>query len=275
MLNYERKLIYNFIRLFLKKNLHLISAVIITKNGERTIAQCVEAAKKAADEVIIVDSFSADNTVPICKTLGAKVFQQEWLGFGAQKNFGNQQASHNYILSLDADEVLTEEAIYHINQLRKAGLNGTYNIRRFNFYFGKILKYGLGNPEFVTRLFDKRICSWNNEAVHEKLIVCKEETLQVIKGGINHYSYFSIEQYIDKANVYTNLSAKKLFLKGKRCSLIKLIFSSLFVFFKSYIIKLGFLDGYHGFIIARFHAYTDFLKYIKLRTLYQKNGPEI
>ena len=252
-----------------------ISAVIITKNCERTISQCIEAANKAADEVVIVDSFSSDNTVPICETLGAKVFQQEWICFGAQKNFGNQQASNTYILSLDADEVLTDEAIYHINHLKKMGLNGTYNIPRFNFYFGKFLKYGLGNPERVTRLFDKRICSWNNEAVHEKLIISEEQSMQVIKGGINHYSYFSIEQYIEKANCYTSLSAMKLFEKGKRCTILKLLFSPLYVFFKSYIIKRGFMDGTNGFITARFHASTDFLKYTKLRELYRKKGREI
>ncbi len=249
--------------------------MIITKNGERTIAQCIAAAKKAVDEVVVVDSYSNDDTIAICESLGARVFQKEWLGYGAQKNFANQKVANNYILSLDADEVLTEEAIFHINQLKKEGLNGAYKIRRLNFYFGKFLLYGLGNPEYVVRLFDKNNTSWNDAAVHEKLLLSENENVHLLKGAIQHYSYSSVEDYVKKSNEYTSLSAEKLFSKKKSGSIFKIIFSPLFVFFKSYIIKLGLLDGAHGFITAALHSYTDFLKYTKLRAMYKKNTTEL
>ncbi len=258
-----------FKEFILEKKSHLISAVIITKNGERTIKNCIKAAKKAADEIIVVDAFSTDNTVNICKSLEATVHQLQWNGYGAQKNLGNALASHNFILSLDDDEELTDQAIACINQLKLKGLEGIYRLHRKNNYFGRFTRHGLGNPECVTRLFDKRLAKWNNTIVHEKLIIPIGEKVTLINGSINHFSYFSIEQYINKANLYTNLSSKNLFLKRKKYNILKLVYSPLFVFFKSYILKRGFMDGSLGFGVAVLHSYTDFLKYAKLRELYK------
>ena len=244
-----------------------ISAVIITKNEERNIARTINAIKQVADEIIIVDSFSTDKTVEIAESLGASVFQLTWQGFGPQKNFGNAKASHNYILALDADEVLTAEAIQEVNGLKKTGMNGVYEFKLIHYYFGKFLKHGLETPSYKKRLFDKTVVTWNENLLHEALIIPGNYPIIKLKGFVEHYSYHSIEHYLTKSNFYTTLGAEKLYKKGRRNYAFKMMVSPGFVFFKFYILKLGFLDGLHGWIVARLHMQTDFIKYAKLREL--------
>ena len=247
--------------------MQLISAVVITKNEERIIAKCIHALQQVADEIIIVDSESTDKTVEIAESMGAKVYVQKWLGFGPQKNFGNSHATHNYVLALDADEVLTEQAIAEINELKKTGLHGVYQFKLIHFYFGKFLKHGLETPGYKRRLFDKTVVSWNENIVHEALIIPDGYPIVNAKGFVEHYSYYNVQHYLTKANYYTTLSAERLYAKGKRNYIVKLLFSPGFIFFKAYFLKLGFLDGFHGFIVAMFNMHTDFAKYAKLREL--------
>lgn len=249
--------------------MHRISAVVITKNEERNIGKTLAALTNVADEIIIVDNFSKDNTVEICKTFAAKIFQSEWRGFGLQKNFGIQQSSCNYILALDADEVLTQQAIEEIIGLKTKGMTGVYEFPLLNFYFGKFLKHGQEYPNFKKRLFDKTIVMWNENPVHEALIIPEGCPIIKLKGHIEHYSYTTIAHYIAKSNAYTSIGAEDLKNKDKKNYLIKMIFSPPFVFFKSYFLKKGFLDGTHGFVVAIFNAYTNFLKYAKLWELYR------
>jgi glycosyltransferase involved in cell wall biosynthesis len=251
--------------------MHLISAVIITRNEERIIGSCLEAVQQVADEIIIVDSFSTDRTVEISKNFGAKIFIREWPGFGPQKIFGVQMASHNYILALDADEILTDEAISEIKNLKETGLKGVYELSRLNFYFGKFLRYGMESPDYKKRLFDRREVQWNDNQIHEDLVVTDGYPVIRLKGRIKHYSYYSIEHYIEKANYYTTIAANELEKKGKKDYYVKLLVSPGFVFIKSYFLKRGFLDGMHGFITALFNARTNFLKYAKLWELVRNN----
>ena len=267
--NYERKFVYNLIELFLRKKMHPLSAVIITKNEERNIRRTLEALTNVADEIIIVDNYSADKTIEICKSFGAKIFLSEWKGFGSQKNFGIHQSSYNYILALDADEVLTQPTIDEIKELKAKGLAGVYEFPLLNFYFGKFLKHGVEYPNFKKRLFDKTIVTWNDNPVHEGLIIPAGYPVIKLSGHIEHYSYDTIEQYINKSNAYTTIGAADLKYKGKKNYLLKMIFSPSFVFFKSYFLKRGFLDGTHGFVTAYFNASTNFLKYAKLWELYR------
>jgi len=251
--------------------MHLLSAVIITRNEERIIGRCLEAALQVADEIVIVDSFSTDSTVEISKSFGAKIFLRQWPGFGPQKIFGVQMASHNYILGLDADEVLTGEAISEIKNLKETGLKGVYEFSRLNFYFGKFLRYGMESPDYKKRLFDKRHVQWNDNQLHEDLMVTPGYPVIRMKGRINHYSYYSIEHYMEKANYYTTIAAQELEKKGRKNYYFKLFMSPGFVFLKSYFLKRGFLDGMHGFITALFNAHTNFLKYAKLWELVRNN----
>ena len=247
----------------------MISAVIITKNEERIIGRSLEALQQVADEVIIIDSESTDRTVEIAESMGAKVFIQQWRGFGPQKNFGNAKAVHNYILALDADEVLTKQAIAEINELKKTGLHGVYQFKLIHFYFGKFLRHGMETPGYKKRLFDKTVVSWNENAVHEALIIPDGYPVVNARGYIEHYSYDSIEHYMTKANYYTTVAARELKSKGRKNYYIKMLFSPAFVFCKAYFLKMGFLDGLHGFITAVFNSRTNFLKYAKLWELYR------
>lgn len=249
--------------------MHPISAVIITNNEEENIGKCLQAVQKIAEEIIIVDSLSTDRTVEIAKGFGAKIFSLEWSGFGPQKNFALQQATNNYVLALDADEVLSDDAIEEIKSLKQIGLAGVYEFPLLNFYFGKFLKHGLEYPNYKKRLFDKTTVRWNENLVHESLIVPEGYPVLRLKGHIKHYSYRTIEQYIAKANHYTTIGALELKSKGKTNYLFKMLFSPVFVFIKSYFFKAGFLDGLHGFVTALFNAHTNFLKYAKLWELYR------
>jgi glycosyltransferase involved in cell wall biosynthesis len=241
-----------------------ITAVIITHNEARNIQRCLASLKTVADEIIIVDSFSTDDTVAICQQEGAIVKQQAWLGFGPQKNFGIQHASHEYILSLDADEALDDELQATILAAKNQGLQGMYDFTRLNFYYGKFLYHGFEYPDYKIRLFPKSKVRWNDELVHETLQLSPGVTQKRLKGHLLHYTYFTIQEHVAKANKYTNLGAELNYKKGKVASWIKILFAPLATFVQAYIFKRGFLDGGHGFIVAAFHAYGAFMKYTKL-----------
>ena len=250
--------------------MHPVSAVIITKNEEQNIARCLQALHQVAEEIIVIDSFSSDKTAEIAKGMGAKTFLVEWKGFGPQKNFGLQQATNNYIIALDADEVLTAEAIKEIQQLKQQGFTAVYEFPLKNYFFGKFLR----RSDYKKRMFDKTVVRWNNNDVHEGLVTPDNYPVVKLNGILEHYSYFSIEQFITKSNLYSTIAANELFKKGKKSYLLKMLFSPAYTFFQSYILKSGFLDGLHGFVVATFNGYTSFLKYAKLWELYSKEKKE-
>jgi glycosyltransferase involved in cell wall biosynthesis len=228
-----------------------------------------------ADEIIVVDDFSSDDTVQLCRQEGAIVQQQSWLGFGPQKNLGIGMAAHDYILSLDADEALDEELKASIVAAKQKGLQGLYEFTRSNFYYGKFLRHGFEYPDFKIRLFPKMGVRWNDDKVHENLIVDNTLTTSRLKGHLLHYTYLFIHEHVSKANKYTSLAADNYKASGKKTSWFKIIFSPLFTFIQAFLFKRGFLDGKHGFVLAILHAHGTFLKYIKLWELNKnKSGNE-
>lgn len=241
-----------------------VTAVIITHNEARNIQRCLASLKPVADEIIVVDSFSTDDTVAICQQEGAIVKQQSWLGFGPQKNYGIQIASHEYILSLDADESLDEELQASILSAKSQGLQGMYDFTRLNSYYGKFLRHGLEYPDYKIRLFPKSKVRWNDELVHETLQITPGVEKKRLKGHLLHYTYYTIQEHIIKANKYTNLAAELKYKQGKKASWFKLVFAPFSTFVQAYIFRGGFLDGKHGFIVAAFNAYGTFIKYAKL-----------
>lgn len=241
-----------------------ISAVIITYNASETIVQCLEAVSKVADEIIVVDNFSTDATVDLCRAKNATVFLQQWLGYGPQKNFGITKAANNYILSIDADEVPDAALIKNIIVQKQQGLNGTYAMLFRHFYYTGFAKYGAEGNEYKTRLFDKRTVNWNNNEVHESLVLPADTVPLKLPGSIEHYSYPSIAYHVTKANSYTTKSAIDLHKKNKANYLFKMIFSPPVNFFTAYFLRLGFLDGVNGLIRAVFIAHAAFLKNAKL-----------
>ena len=241
-----------------------ISAVIITYNAAETIGNCIEALKKVSDEIIVVDCFSEDNTPEICKEKNISFYQQSWLGYGPQKNFGISKASNNYILSVDADEIISDELAVSIINEKRLGLTGLYSFLLLHYYYIRFTKYGISRPAAKIRMFNKNNVKWNEREVHEALVIPGTEKIKQLDGYLLHYSYTSISHQIKKINNYTGLGAKQLFKKGKKNILLKLIFGPPINFFINYFVRLGFLDGIHGFVIAVLAAQESFIKYAKL-----------
>ncbi len=244
-----------------------LSAVIITFNEEKNIARCIHSLKDIADEVVVVDSFSTDNTVEICRQHGAKVIQRKWDDYSSAKNFGNRQAAHDWIFSIDADEAVSEELKKSILLIK--GKGGNYQFNRLTNYCGKWIRHCGWYPDRKHRLFDRNLWQWEG-TIHEKLKSNSNSFVSLLKGDLLHYSYESIEQHERQTEKFTDLSAAELFSRGIHPAIIKQYVSPVIKFFHCYFLKLGFLDGYYGFIICRISAASNFLKYKKLRTLYRK-----
>lgn len=245
-----------------------ISAVIITKNEERNILRCIDSLKEVAEEIIVVDDHSTDNTVAICQSAGVKVISQSWLGFGAQKNLGNHQASHDHILSIDADEALDPELINAILAEKKKGLKGVYKFSRLSNYYGRFIRHGAENPDVKVRIFNRKEVRWGLQRVHETLEIPPGTPETKLKGWLLHYPYYKFSEHHRKLESYTTLTALEYFEKGKKASLHKIIFSPWVAFMQAYFFKLGLLDGLHGFILAVMRAHASFTRYVKLWDLH-------
>ncbi|WP_108064192.1 glycosyltransferase family 2 protein [Poseidonibacter lekithochrous] len=230
-----------------------LSIVIITKNEEKFIADAIKSSL-FADEVLILDSGSSDKTCEIAKELGAKVLFQEWLGFGAQKNKAVELASNDWVFVLDSDERIPNELKDEILKTIENPNSDGYFVARLNNFFGKDIKSCGLYPDYSIRLFNRTKGSFNDVPVHES--VQMKTTPSHLKNHMIHLAYDSIEEFIQKQNRYSSLNHKKK-------SLFKAIVNPYWTFFKLFIIKKGFLDGYHGFIIAKLYSQYTFWKYIK------------
>ena len=247
-----------------------ISAVIITLNEEKNIQECIDSLKDVVDEILVVDSFSADRTEEICRNSGVRFLQHEWKGYGKQKNWGSRQASYDYILSLDADERLSDGLKNAVLGIKKEWRYDVYSFNRLWYFHGRKLKYSL-YPDRQLRLFDRRKTQWNENMVHEKIETGKGITLKRINKDIIHFGAETIHELADTLNHYSILSAQCNFDLGKKASIFKLIFSPIFSFTKNYIVKLGFLDGFFGLMICLIMANYSLLKYAKLIELHKAN----
>jgi glycosyltransferase involved in cell wall biosynthesis len=246
-----------------------ISAVIITKNEERNIERCLVSLQDIVDEIVVVDSFSTDNTKSICEKYSVRFFQQEWKGYAKQKNDANSLAQYDYILSIDADENLSDTLINSILSIKRHPVADAYCMNRCTCYCGKWIYHCGWYPDTKIRLWKKDKATWSSDVVHEKLLLSSDAVVRHIKGDILHNTYSSIAEHIDTANKYTALVAESYYAKRKKCSVVKIIFAPLWGFFRDYFIRRGFLDGYYGFVICTIAAFSIFLKYIKLRQLYR------
>jgi len=239
-----------------------ISAVVITKNSASTLIKCLESLQKVADEVIVVDSGSTDLTVNIAEQYGCRVIHSAWLGYGPTKNLGHQTARGAYILSLDSDEELSADLILELNNIRHH-LNGVYGFKRLNNYCGKWIRYGAWYPDKKTRLFPNNIL-WNDSASHEQLILNSDQKITYLSGSLLHYAYRNKEELKAKTYLYASLGAISKKNTSKFAAALKMIFSPIVSFVKSYLIKRGFLDGRFGFDISFYNAMGTFLKYKNL-----------
>lgn len=243
--------------------MHKISAVIITKNEEKSIERCLRSIEKIVDEIIIVDSNSTDGTESKVKAFKtAEFISHPWAGYSKTKNFGNTRARFDWILSLDADEELSEELQNSILET-KNNLNGVYAFARLTNYCGAWIRHCNWYPDYKIRLFNRSKANWSGD-VHEQLEYDKNHTVCTLKGDCYHYSVNSIEAHLHKVNQYSSLWAKEAYLKGKRATIFQLIFKPPFSFFKTYFIQLGFMDGYYGFVLSVVSGISRFLRISKL-----------
>jgi glycosyltransferase involved in cell wall biosynthesis len=246
-----------------------LSAVIITFNEERNIQRCIESLLPVADEIIVVDSFSTDRTEEICKLYGIKFFQNVFEGHIEQKNIALLKANHEWILSVDADEALSETLQKAIKKSLEAPQFDAFAMNRLTNYCGKWVKYCGWYPDTKVRLVKKNKAHWTGTNPHDKLELKEKSQVCSLQGDLLHYSYYTKEDHFKQIEYFGNISAKELFLKGKNISVFLLYLKVITQFFKSYFVKMGFLDGKTGWLISSRSAYATLRKYQILRKMHQ------
>jgi (heptosyl)LPS beta-1,4-glucosyltransferase len=244
-----------------------LSVIIITLNEERNIARAIHSVKEIADEVIVVDSFSTDDTKKICEDEGVKFVEKEWEGYAKTKNYANSLASHEWIFSLDADEEVDEILKQAILSQKENGFTCLYVVNRLSNYCGKWIKHSTWYPDKKTRIFPKSKTTWSGEYVHEELEFTEQMKEVELAGHLNHYTYYDYVDHRQRADKYSILTAKKLNNKGKKASALKPYISAFGRFITMFILNLGFLDGWAGFKIAQISAQSNVVKYKELRRL--------
>lgn len=249
-----------------------LSVVIITFNEEKNIGRCLESVKEIADEVIVVDSLSTDGTKAICASYGVKFIEQQFLGYIEQKNFALNCATHAHALSLDADECLTPELSKSILIEKQNGFTfDCYRMNRLSSFCGQWIKHGSWYPDRKVRLLNRNKGKWGGVNPHDKIEMNEGATLKQLKGDMLHYTYDTIDQIMEQTNKFTTIQSKAMYERGKRSNVIKLVVNPFVAFISGYILKRGFLDGYNGFIIARYSSHATLAKYAKLLHLQRKN----
>jgi glycosyltransferase involved in cell wall biosynthesis len=242
-----------------------VTVVIITKNEAEVIASCINAAKLITNDIVVVDNDSTDETWEIAYACGCNVFSENWDGYGANKNKGIAQAKYDWILSIDADEVPSEELIRSLHRLKYDTAEIVYDIAFRSYYGQKRISFGTWGRDHHIRLFNRKLVRWSEPPVHETLILPPSVIIKRLKGYMDHYSVKDKEELLNKTVHYANLSAGKYSIVGKKATAVKLYVAPLFHFIKNYIVFLGFLDGREGWQIAKMISKLTWLKYRLLK----------
>ena len=213
----------------------------------------------------MVDSGSDDDSVAIAQACGARVLHQDWLGFGPQKQFAVERASHDWVLCVDADERVTDELRASIEAALAVPTRHAYRFPRCNRFMGRYLRHGEGYPDWSLRLFDRRHARWSDDVVHEKVLT--DATVGDLAGDLLHDSAETIETYLAKQDRYTTLAAEAALAHGKRATVAHLLLSPLIRFVKFYIVRQGFLDGWPGLAHILIGCRNSYMKYEKMRAI--------
>ena len=244
-----------------------ITVAIITLNEERNIGRCLESVKDVADEILVVDSLSTDKTREICERYNVRFVEQKFLGYIEQKNFALSLATHDYILSLDADEALSPELIAEIKKVKVDPKYDGYKFHRLTNYNGHWVRYCGWYPDTKLRLIKKAKAEWRGTNPHDIMEMKNNESVGFLKGDLYHYSYDSIASHVTQTDKFTTIAARAAFAQGKRSSLFKIFTRPVFKFVRDYFFKRGFLDGRYGFVICSINSLYALLKYSKLYEL--------
>ena len=237
-----------------------ISAVVITKNEEANLGRCLASLRPVVREIVVVDSGSTDGTVTLARGLADRVLEQAWLGFGRQKQFAVEQASCAWVLALDADEALSPALATEIAglPLDRAG----YELPRRSWYLGRWIAHGTWTPDYVLRLFRRDRGRFTPDVVHESVVLDGERAR--LRGPLDHWPYRDLAHHQAKIDALSTLAAERMFAEGRRASWGDLALKPAWEFFRSYVVRQGFLDGTPGLIAAGMHAHSNFLKMAKL-----------
>ncbi|MCS6953265.1 MAG: glycosyltransferase family 2 protein [Bryobacterales bacterium] len=247
-----------------------ISGAIITWNEQAHIARAIESLR-CCDEIVVVDSGSTDATRDIAARLGARVLCRDWRGFAAQKNFAAEAASHDWILSLDADEAVSETLEAEIWQLKRDGPRAdAYSMPRLAQYLGRWIRHSGWYPDRKVRLYDRRKARWTGQWVHERLEV--SGTVAPLAGHLLHFTCDSLSEHLARLDRYTTLAAEELAARGERVSWIRIAGAPLATFVRTYFLRAGFLDGPQGLVLAWMAGFYTFLKYAKAREEIRRQG---
>ncbi|OGA04710.1 MAG: benzoate transporter [Betaproteobacteria bacterium RIFCSPLOWO2_02_FULL_62_17] len=246
------------------------SVVVITRDAASQLEACLSSVW-FADEILVVDSGSTDQTLDIAQKLGARIVEKEWLGFGRQKQFAVDAAANDWVLCLDADERVSELLKAAILAELAAPRANACAMARCNRFLGRWLRHGEGYPDWSLRLFHRGHARWSEDAVHERVI--SDESPVRLRGDLLHDSAESLDKYLEKQNRYTTLQATRLQSEGRHAGLGHLLCSPLLRFLKFYFLHLGFLDGLPGLIHISIGCMNSFNKYAKLMALAKQAGP--
>jgi len=253
------------------KNPVQISALVITYNEENNIERCLNSLDGIADEIVVIDSFSTDRTAGICKSRGVDFVQHRFEGHIEQKNYALSRANNDHVLSLDADEALSEKLKQSILTAKQNWEDDGYSVNRLTDYCGKWIRHCGWYPDKKLRLWDRRKGRWGGVNPHDHVIMDKNCRVGHLRGDLLHYSYPTIKHHVAQIDLFSDIAARAAFQRGRRVNvLLDIWLNPLLTFFKKYFLKLGILDGYEGFVISIGTAYGKFLKYIKLRELDKK-----
>ena len=246
-----------------------VSVVIITRNEENNIVDCIRSARLISSDIIVVDSGSRDRTVELAGEEGARVFQISWQGYGYSRNYGAQKARNHWVFAMDADERISTGLADSVNNLDLSDPSLVYKFRRQNFIGQRLMKFGTPGYDHVVRIYHRHHCEWDKTLVHEKLVFTNGRKKQ-IPGYIIHYAFRNVADYKSKTAIYAQMSAEKYLLEERRAGFTKRFISPVFNSAKSYFFQLGFLEGRLGILVAVTIARYTWLKYYHLRRLRQQ-----
>lgn len=244
-----------------------ISAIVITQNEERNIGRCLQSLQGVADEMIVVDSGSTDDTENICRRMGAHFVSHPWKGYAEQKNFANGLASHPWLLSIDADEALSPTLRDELLQLKASDQldpQCVYRLRRLTNFCGSWIRHCGWYPDARVRLWPRGTAQWQGD-VHEQLAYASHPRVVTLRGDLLHYSYYSLDELARRQPRYYHTAASEMAQRGRRCGMASVVLRPLWTFLRDYLLRLGFLDGAAGFIVCRMNAHYTFMKYATLR----------
>ena len=239
-----------------------VSAVLITRDAGPDLTRCL-ASLDFVDEIVVLDQGSTDETLAICSRFGARTHQQkEWLGFGRMKGTAVALCSNRWVLSIDADEEVSPELKRAILNLPEEPAPPAYAINRLTSFLGRWIRHCGWQPDWVVRLFDRERARFNDRAVHEAV----ETTGEVghLDGLLLHYSYTTLEQYLEKLNRYTTLATQEAIADGKRATFLGALLRAKFTFLRMYVLRRGFLDGKHGLLLCLYSSFYVLTKYLKI-----------